>query len=309
MFLGLELTWAADRHWVKITLTAKIDELAIELRLVGMKPVSTAMDPNFDTSLLPVDCDKCDRPYLTILGKVHFIKHWRPDIQPAHTLLSHFSSRYGEYQWLALVRVCLYLHCTRLHGMFMQYDPDWVPAETVVETLADASLGNNKANMHSLIGHFSLVQKNVISVKTTTTRAAVCDIAYAELIAMFYGTKAKLFISNLFVSMPPIFIVKPMPMYGDNLAAHWIARTKSNSSKTKHYDLKYHFVGEKIRDKLMKTAHINGKDNLADFLTKILAVADFLRFRDYFVAEAIEGLKIFVPPTFDKSDLSRPRDA
>ena len=103
--------------------------------------------------------------------------------------------------------------------------------------------------------------------------------------------------------------LQPLSSHGDNLAAHWVARTKSNLSKTKHYDLKHHFVAEAVASKLAKTAHIDGSDNVVDFLTKIQTVKIFLFQRDYFVAEDVADLKKFVKPVFDKSDLSRARDA
>ena len=111
MFLGLELVWAADRSWVKVTLTLKIEELNDLLKLHLMAPVTTPMDTKFDSTALPEDHVNFSVPYLSILGKVHFIKHWRPDIAVAHTLLSHFQTRWAEYHWLALVRVCTYLFC------------------------------------------------------------------------------------------------------------------------------------------------------------------------------------------------------
>ena len=100
----------------------------------------------------------------------------------------------------------------------------------------------------------------------------------------------------------------PLMAYGDNLSALWITRNKSNSTKTKHYDLKYQFATEKVLEGKVKTAHVEGADNASDFLTKIQPPPLYMRQRPFYVAVKFEDLKIFVPPIFDKSDLDRARD-
>ena len=266
------------------------------------------MEIDFDTSLLPTDHINFTAPFLQILGKVHFIKHWRADISVAHAKLSHFQAHWSEYHWKALIRVCRYLYCTKDYGMFFTHSPTWVPSETECITLSDAELATNKANRHSLVGHVLWIEGNLISFKTQTTRCVVTDIAYSELIAMHKAVKRMLFIFNIFVSLVPFFLKLPLMLYGDNLSALWMTRNKSNSTKTKHYDLKYQFVTEKVLEKKIKTGHVESVDNASDFLTKIQSVSLFLEQRAYFVAETVDQLKKFVTPKFDKSDLDRARD-
>ena len=92
-------------------------------------------------------------------------------------------------------------------------------------------------------------------------------------------------------------ILQTVPLFGDNLAAHFIARNNINSTRTKHYDLKYRYLTEMICKNLIKTHHVETSKNLADFLSKFLSVTlDFLTWRDFFVATTVEQLKVYVPP-------------
>ena len=105
--------------------------------------------------------------------------------------------------------------------------------------------------------------------------------------------------------MHPIMLEKPIILFGDNLASLWISRTKGNSTRTKHYNLKLHYIYEQIMNESMVTKHIDTEDCLADFLTKIQTSALFMRHRNFFVAKIIEELQEFIPPTKDKSDISK----
>ena len=86
---------------------------------------------------------------------------------------------------------------------------------------------------------------------------------------LFSATKILAYIDNIFLSMHPIMLEKPIPLFGDNLASLWIARTKGNSTRTKHYNVKLHYIYEKITDDLLETKHIDSLHCIADFLTKI----------------------------------------
>ena len=99
--------------------------------------------------------------------------------------------------------------------------------------------------------------------------------------------------------------MKPISLFGDNLAGLWIARTKTNSTRTKHYNLKLHYIYELINDGTISTKHIDGTDNFADFLTKIQEVNLYLKQRNFFVTVSIEDLLLFTAPQNDKSDLTR----
>ena len=105
--------------------------------------------------------------------------------------------------------------------------------------------------------------------------------------------------------MHPIMIEKPIILFGDNLASLWISRTKGNFTRTKHYNIKLHYIYEQIMNESMVTKPIDTEDCLADFLTKTQTSALFMRHRNFFVAKIIEELQKFIPPTKDNSDISK----
>jgi len=61
-------------------------------------------------------------------------------------------------------------------------------------------------------------------------------------------------------------------IYEDNQGAIALARNVGYQSRTKHIDIQYHFIREKLLDGIIELKYIETTEQLADFMTKILSV-------------------------------------
>ena len=66
----------------------------------------------------------------------------------------------------------------------------------------------------------------------------------------------------------------------DNLGAVKLVRNPEFHKRTKHIDIKFHFIREKEEDGVIKIDHISTNHQLADLLTKPLPIQRFLYLRD-----------------------------
>ena len=81
---------------------------------------------------------------------------------------------------------------------------------------------------------------------------------------------------------------KPFILQMDNDAARIFADDSCFKSRMKHIDCRQEWV-KILRDKEICTpARVDTKDNLADFLTKILGPADFVRLRNELMVDPTE---------------------
>ena len=67
-------------------------------------------------------------------------------------------------------------------------------------------------------------------------------------------------------------------MYCDNQGAIALAKDNKYHARTKHIDLRYHFIREAVEDKKIFVKYIPTEDNVADIFTKPLAR---LKFEDF----------------------------
>jgi hypothetical protein len=71
----------------------------------------------------------------------------------------------------------------------------------------------------------------------------------------------------------------PMIMHIDNAGAQAMAEDTLTTKRSKHVDVRYHYIQEKVHDGVIELQHCHTADQLADGLTKPLRVDKFERFR------------------------------
>jgi hypothetical protein len=71
----------------------------------------------------------------------------------------------------------------------------------------------------------------------------------------------------------------PIPIYADNQGSIFIGSNPVQRIRTKHIDVKYHYVRECIAVKKIVLYHVPTKDNTADIFTKNLGRLKFEKFK------------------------------
>ena len=107
-----------------------------------------------------------------------------------------------------------------------------------------------------------------ISWKTRVQPTVALSTAEAEYMAACSATQEAKFLRNILddlgMAQPPTVI------FEDNQPAIHIAENRLTSQRSKHIDIKYHFIREAITDHIIKLVYVPTHDQLADILTKIL---------------------------------------
>lgn len=68
-------------------------------------------------------------------------------------------------------------------------------------------------------------------------------------------------------------ISEPVSIFCDNTSAINISKNPVLHARTKHFELKYHFLREKFQNKEVILEHVSSKEQLADIFTKPLPKA------------------------------------
>ncbi|KAL5829852.1 hypothetical protein ACOSQ3_019320 [Xanthoceras sorbifolium] len=91
----------------------------------------------------------------------------------------------------------------------------------------------------------------------------------AEFVSCFeatsHGVWLKSFISGLRIVDS---ISKPLKMYCDNSAAVFMAKNNKSGSRSKHIDIKYFAIKERVKEKKVVIEHVSTELMIADPLTK-----------------------------------------
>jgi hypothetical protein len=91
----------------------------------------------------------------------------------------------------------------------------------------------------------------------------------AEYVACYEALGQAVWLKNFVPGMKVIdSISRPIMMYCDNEAAVLFASNNTSIGGTKHIDIKYRVVKERIQDQTIQLKHISTKSMLTDPLTK-----------------------------------------
>jgi len=90
-----------------------------------------------------------------------------------------------------------------------------------------------------------------------------------EYMALTQATKEALWLKALFESIG-VKMRKPLAILADNQGAIKLARNQEFHQRTKHIDIQYHFIREKLERKEVTLAFVGTKQMVADGLTKAL---------------------------------------
>ena len=82
-----------------------------------------------------------------------------------------------------------------------------------------------------------------------------------------------------------ISVRRPCVVYEDNSAALKIANNATAIKRTKHIDVRHHFLREHVKQGTITIVPVSTKEQLADIMTKVLGKELFLRFREYITSD------------------------
>ena len=121
----------------------------------------------------------------------------------------------------------------------------------------------------SRYGYLILLNANVVAFGTGLTQKTAPSTPVAEYIALAHGVKELLWTYQILLTMG-VDIELPMRILEDNQTCILIADNPISQRRTRHTDIRYHFVRDYILDGTISVEYCPTKEMLADILTKAM---------------------------------------
>ena len=93
--------------------------------------------------------------------------------------------------------------------------------------------------------------------------------------------------------MRPELASETIDLFEDNQGAITIAENSISGGRTKHIDVRYHFIRELVERKVLNIQYTESSNQHADILTKPLGLEAFARHRS-FLMNLPEGFVLFI---------------
>ena len=198
------------------------------------------------------------------------IKHSRPDISNAVRELTKVLDGATQAHWKAMMRVIKYVldtkqYALKLHPTINQDEKQMF----YLEGISDSEFTGDRDTRTSVFGYIMYFCGAPVSWKSKSGRSVTLSSTEAEYFASSEAAKELMFMFNLLEGMNEHKDINlPMILRIDNTGDIYLANNHSTGQRTKHIDIRVHYLRELIDKVYIKTKFIKSADNDSDIFTK-----------------------------------------
>ncbi len=277
-FIGFDVKIDSALGTIKISQEQTIKDLAARFDLLTAKPriipLSTAEKLTCEGE--PLDIERY--PYSSLVGGLIWIStSTRPDIAYAVGSLARYMSAPTAQHWETAKNVVRYLTGTSSYGIVYGGKPFEPLKPIVLDGFSDADYGGDTDSRRSTTGYVFTLNGSAISWSSKRQSTIAVSTTEAEVQAATAAVQEGLWIKMLFddfkIDMPTVNLGM------DNQSAIKVIKNPLSSARTKHIDIKQHFVRERIDRNEVQLEYVSTTEMLADPLTKALPAPKFREHR------------------------------
>ncbi|CAM8926310.1 unnamed protein product [Rhodiola kirilowii] len=262
-FLGLRVVRESSGLYINQAKYAY--DLLVKHSMVDCKPAHTPLKTKIaltahDGSLLADPSS-----FREIVGSLQYLTLTRPDLAFAVNTISQFMSAPRTTHLTAAKRILRYVKGTLDFGLTIRADPHSLN----LCAYSDADWAGCPDSRRSTTGYLIFLGSSLVSwcsKKQPTVSRSSAESEYRALAHACAETQWLIYLLHE-LGVPVSF---PVKLYCDNLSATYMAANPVFHARTRHIELDYHFVREKVALGSHQVLFVPSTDQPADLLTKAL---------------------------------------
>ncbi|GKD97779.1 zinc finger, CCHC-type containing protein [Tanacetum coccineum] len=213
--------------------------------------------------------------YRSIVGGLRYLTHTRPDISFAVGVVSRFMEKPTEQHLQAVKRILRYVKGTLDYGLTYTKGE----SKVTITGYSDSDLANDVNDRKSTGGMAFYVNGNLVTWASQKQRVVALSSCEAEFMAATMAACQGIWLRQLLTNITGQNI-PPVIMYVDNRSALDLMKNPVFHGRSKHIDIRFHFIRECVEKGEITVTHVCGKEQKADLLTKPLARVKHEEMRD-----------------------------
>lgn len=231
-------------------------------------PMGSGSYVDIDESGIPIEKTK----YRGMIGSLLYLKASRPDIMFSVCLCAQFQSSPKESHLISVKRIMKYLKGTVNVGL-------WYPKGNVCTLVgySDADYAGSKNDRKSTSGTCHILGNTLVSWACKKQACVAPSTAKAE-----YNAAGSCCAQILWLKLQLRdygLDLGCIPLRCDNTSAINITKNPVMHSRTKHIDIRHHFLRDHVMQGDVEVTFVDTHNQLADIFTKPLAKDPFYKIR------------------------------
>lgn len=275
--LGMEIERDRSKRVLRLSQNSYISKVLSRFEMNNVKTVSTSLGQHFRLSITQAPETHEEKrfmeriPYASMVGSVMYTMVCsRPDLAYAVSMISRYMSCPGKPHWQAIKWLFQYLAGTRSLGLVYGGNSQ---LGTQLQGFVDADYAGNIDTKKSLTGYVFIVFGGAVSWKANLQSVVALSTTEAEYMAMTEAVKETIWLKG--ITEESAMNRGKVVVYCDNQSAIHLAKNQSFHERSKHIELRLHFVRDIIAAGEIGVGKVPTKDNPSDMLTKSLNVTKF----------------------------------
>ncbi|GJY90088.1 putative ribonuclease H-like domain-containing protein [Tanacetum coccineum] len=258
-FLGLQVKQKEDG--IFISQDKYVGEILKKFGFSSLRTASTPMETN---KALTKDEDGEDvdvHLYRSMIGSLMYLTSSRPDIMFSVCACSRFQVQPKVSHLNAVKRIFRYLKGQPKLGL-------WYPKDSplILEAFSDSDYAGASLDRKSTTGGCQFLGSRLISWQCKKQTVVANSTTEAEYIAASHCCGQVLWIQNQMLDYG--FNFMQTKIHVDNESAICVVKNPVYHSKTKHIEIRHHFIRDSYEKRLIEMVKIHTDYNVADLLTK-----------------------------------------
>lgn len=262
-FLGIH--FEQGDGYVKMNQKRYIQKILERFDMADCKPRTTPSEQKIDCSS---DGDPINETkYREAVGSLIYVMMCtRPDICWIITKLSQYLSKPMTCHWVAVKHVFRYLKGTMDHELVYRKNNDSLS----LTGYCDADWASSPDDRRSTSGYcFSLTASGpLVSWKSRKQPSVALSSCEAEYMALATAVQEGLYLGQLLTDIDRDYQSAPALIFEDNQGTIALANNPVNRQRSKHIDIKFHFIRSELKNGKFVLKYCPTSDMLADIMTK-----------------------------------------
>ena len=272
--LGMEIRRDRKARRLYLSQEGYVRKVLERFGMCKAKPVTTPLAAHFKLSSRqsPTSDEEIKKmaktPYASAVGSIMYaMLCTRPDLAHAVSVVSRYMANPGKEHWQAVKWTLRYLSGTA--STCLEFGCSSVGLCGYV----DSDYAGDIDSRRSTSGYIFMFGGCAVSWKACLQATVALSTAEAEYMAITEAVKEAIWLRNIYGELTQD--VRRLEILCDSQSAIFLTKDNMFHDRTKHIDVRYHFVREVVEKGDIVVVKVSTEDNAADMLTKTLPGAKF----------------------------------
>jgi len=270
-FLGVEVTRCPEG--LHLSQHRYIMDLLQKTNMMLAKPITSPMSASAPLSKFAGISLSDATLYRSTVGVLQYLAITRPDISFAVNKCSQFMQDPRDVHWTAVKRILRYLKHSITYGLLIRPCHHFQLA-----AFSDADWAGCPDDRKSTSGYCTFLGPNLLSWNSKKQPTVSRSITEAEYKALANASVELIWLQSLLKELG-VFLATAPTLFCDNIGATYLSSNPAFHARTKHIEIDYHFVRDRIALQTLSVKFVSSKDQLADILTKPVVSTRFASLR------------------------------